>query len=50
MTNELKAIRLVLNQIDVHGVDNMSKMIGCIKMLDELIENARKNEEEVDAK
>ena len=39
MQERLNAIKTTLNLIEVHGAENMSRLLGCIMELDRLIEN-----------
>lgn len=46
MLNELKNIRYTLNQINVQGSENMEKLLGCIRVLDVLIQRQTEGENE----
>lgn len=35
-----------LNSVEVHGKDNMSKLLGCIYALEEIIQNSEQPTEE----
>lgn len=44
----IKAIILTLESIEVHGSENMSKLLGCINALNQLINESEKDGEQVD--
>lgn len=45
----IKAVILTLESVEIHGSENMSKLLGCINALNQLInESENKDGEEVD--
>ena len=42
----LQAIALTLEDVEVHGSENMSKLLGCIQALNELINQQEQTEQE----
>lgn len=45
----IKAVILTLESVEIHGSENMSKLLGCINILNQLInESENKDGEEVD--
>ena len=42
MNEKLAAVIVTLNKIETHGKENMTKLLGCIKILEEILE-AEKN-------
>ena len=45
--NLIKNIICTLNQIDVHGKDNLDKLLGCIMVLERALAEATNQEKEV---
>ena len=45
MNEILQAVVFTLNEIEVHGADNMSKLLGCINALTEIINQPKDGEE-----
>lgn len=44
----IKAVILTLESIEIHGSENMSKLLGCINALNQLINESEKDGEQVD--
>lgn len=45
----IKAVILTLESVEIHGSENMSKLLGCINALNQIIEQSEnKDGEEVD--
>lgn len=44
----IKAVILTLESIEIHGSENMSKLLGCINALNQLISESEKGGEQVD--
>ena len=43
----IQAVILTLNEIEVKGKDNMSKLLGCINALTEIVNQPKEDGEEV---
>ena len=43
MNEMLNRIIMTLNTINVHGTEDLSKMLGCIQELEKLIKNEENN-------
>lgn len=48
MENTLINIITVLNEIDVHGKDNIVKLLGCIQRLEQMYLEEKAKEEKID--
>lgn len=44
----IKAVILTLESIEIHGSENMSKLLGCINALNQLINESEKDGETID--
>ena len=44
----IKAVVLTLEDIEVHGSENMSKLLGCINALNELINETQSEKDGID--
>lgn len=44
----IKAVILTLESVEVHGSENMSKLLGCINALNQIIEQSEKDGETID--
>lgn len=46
MDIRLYSLKNTLNQIEVHGADNLDKLLGCIQTIDKMIEEGKASEQD----